>query len=398
MNILLLTGEYRPLQGGVGDYTHELGQALIELGAQVQVMTGQAPDALRPAHPPEPAPESPLELPVIRPVARWDWAALPAVLDQVGRIRPDILHIQYQTAAYAMHPAINFLPWWTRLRLGRAAPRLVVTYHDVKIPYLFPKAGPLRQWVTLFVARSSDAVFVTNEEDRQALASYRWRRPPDLIPIGSNIHPTLPEGYDRDQQRARWGFGPQDIVLCYFGFLNESKGGEDLIRVLGGLVKRGYNGRLVMVGGKVGASDPTNVAYARHIEELIDSLGLTDRVKWTGFSEGPEVSASLMAADICVLPYRDGVSFRRGSFMAALAHGRPIVSTYPRVPIPELVDGGNIALAAAGDVPALAARVEELAADRRRREALGHRAQELSRLFGWDRIARQHLEIYRDLT
>ena len=388
MRILLISGEYPPMQGGVGDYTHELGKACIALGAEVSVLTsaqGQGP---------APSPTEPRVYPLVE---RWGWPSLGATLRVIREERPDVVHIQYQTAAYAMHPAINFLPWWGKFRLGNAAPLFLVTYHDVKVPYLFPKAGPLRTWVTQFIARYCDAAIVTNEEDRRWLAHYRFRRKPALIPIGSNIDATLPADYDRERQRARWGYSSDDIVLGYFGFLNESKGGETLIHVLDTLVRRGYNAKLLMIGGKLGSSDPTNVAYARRVDDLIASLGLSGRVCWTGFTPNEEVSANLMAADICVLPYRDGASFRRGSFMAALAHGRPIVSTVPRVHIPELVDGDNIALAPADDVDALAGRVMTLIDDPRQRERMAAGAKALSRRFEWSAIARQTMEIYRDL-
>ncbi|MBM4430227.1 MAG: glycosyltransferase family 4 protein, partial [Chloroflexi bacterium] len=39
MRIGLITGEYPPDQGGVGDFTHELGKALAELGVEVSVIT-----------------------------------------------------------------------------------------------------------------------------------------------------------------------------------------------------------------------------------------------------------------------------------------------------------------------------------------------------------------------
>jgi len=160
-----------------------------------------------------------------------------------------------------MHPAINFLP--LRLRRVPNRPRTVITFHDLKVPYLFPKAGPLRWWVNLALARWSDAVIVTNAEDFARLSTYSFIRSLSLIPIGSNISPQPPVDYDREAWRGRWGVGPNDILLSYFGFLNESKGAETLIRALDRLVQRGYNVQLIMVGGKVGSSDPTNLAYLR---------------------------------------------------------------------------------------------------------------------------------------
>ena len=39
MRILFITGEYPAMQGGVGDYTRRLSQALGVLGADVHVLT-----------------------------------------------------------------------------------------------------------------------------------------------------------------------------------------------------------------------------------------------------------------------------------------------------------------------------------------------------------------------
>ena len=115
---------------------------------------------------------------------------------------------------------------------------------------------------------------------------------------------------------------------------------------------------------------------------------------WTGYLEPPGVSASFAAADICVLPYRDGASFRRGSFMAALAHGMPIVSTHPQVALPELVHGENVWLCPPRDAEALSEALVRLAADDLLRQRLGAGALALSKQFDWRLIAAHTLEVY----
>jgi glycosyltransferase involved in cell wall biosynthesis len=163
-----------------------------------------------------------------------------------------------------------------------------------------------------------------------------------------------------------------------------------------------------MVGGKWGSSDSTNVAYAQRVEALIDELGLSEQVMWTGYTPQEEVSANLLASDICVLPYRDGASFRRGSFMAALVHGLPIVTTHcARLPksgrlrksmvshrLPRLRDGENVLLVPPDDAAALAQAIARLADAPELRQKLGQGAKEMSKAFGWDRIAEQTLEVY----
>ena len=398
MRIGLITGEYPPDQGGVGDFTHELGKALAALGHEVHVLTSAKHNTQPKTQNSKLETQNPVARAIVhRSIRGWGWDCWRDISRLHDALHFDILNIQYQTAAYGMHPAINLLP--LRLRTGTGLrPHTVVTFHDLKAPYLFPKAGRLRWWVNLVLARWSDAVIATNAEDFARLSTYSFIRSLSLIPIGSNISPKLPAGYDRTAWRARWGLKPDDLLLSYFGFLNESKGGETLMRALARLVQSTSNIQLMMVGGKVGSSDPTNVAYLKRVEGLIEELDLTDKVFWTGYTPQPEVSANLLASDICVLPYRDGASFRRGSFMAALAHGLPIVSTRPRVNVPELRHGENILLVPPDAPVALAEAIARLADDARLRRRLGEGAARLAQDFTWGKIAEKTEALYEEIS
>lgn len=400
MRVLFITGEYPAMQGGVGDYTRQLSRALGALGVDVHVLThaDAGGDHLR-------APATAFEPTVYPLIEQPGWQIWTHATRLTHELRPDVVHIQYQPAAYGLHGAVNLLPW--RLRLARSRPRLLTTFHDLRVPYLFPKAGPLRRQAVMALARGSDLAVLTNSADWLRLAGSSLAPRLRAIPIGSNIACQPPAGYDRAQQRAAWGAGPDDWLLGYFGFLNASKGGETLVRALAELVRAGKPARLLMIGGQVGASDSTNQAYLAHIEALIGELGLGDRVRWTGFTADDQVSANLLAADCAVLPYREGASLRHGSLMAALAHGLPIISTQvseevrrahlaqPVFPLPE---HGVSALLAPRDDPAqLAAAVTELMADAVLRARLAAAAAELSRQFTWEAIARRHVEAYREL-
>jgi glycosyltransferase involved in cell wall biosynthesis len=248
----------------------------------------------------------------------------------------------------------------------------------------------------LTLARRATGVIVTNREDQLALEAYHIAPRPTVIPIGSNITPTPPPGYDRAAWREQCGVGPHETLLGYFGFLNESKGGEDLIEALDRLRERPV--RLMMIGGRTGSSDPSNQAYADRIDALIRGRDLQERVIWTGYTTPAEVSANLLATDLCLLPYRDGVSFRRGSFMAALAHGLPIITTTPAVEIPELSHRGNIYLVPPAAPNALAAAVTALQGDSELRERLAGGARDLAQSFRWDRIAVSAVELFRELV
>ncbi len=380
--VLFVTGEYPPMLGGVGRFTAELARALHAQGAQIAVLTDrQVPvsaqtDSVR----------------VLAQTGGWGWrllADIPACARAVGA---DWVHIQYQTAAYGMHPAINALPYFLR----RHGLRSAWTYHDLRIPYLFPKAGDrLRHWVTRLPLRAVDAVVVTNQSDWESVR--QQTRPGQLhrIPIGSDIESRQFSDAERSQRRAARGYDNEQLVLGYFGFLNASKGGLTLVETLAALVRQGRDAHLLMIGERVGASDATNFSYLQRVEASIAEQGLDSRVQWTGHQADADVAADFNAIDVLVMPYEDGMSLRRSTLTAALANGCAIVTTYPRAPTPELTPDFDLLLVPPQDPAATAAAVARIAEDARLAVSLRANARQSARQFRWDVIAARHLEIYK---
>ena len=163
--------------------------------------------------------------------------------------------------------------------------------------------------------------------------------------------------------------------------------------------------KLVMIGGQLGASDPTNAAYLAKVKTLIASLDLAERVIWTDYAASEIVTAHFTAADLCVMPYRDGASYRRGTLMAALAHGAPIITTdissqLPKMKsiLPELLDGDNCLLVPPDDPHAIAAAIQCAASSPALRARISAGARDLAQHFTWHRIAQQHIELYERLA
>ncbi len=381
--VLFISGEFPPMRGGMGDYTRELGIALASMGYEVHVATHiQARDAYhdpRVAH----------HLTVHPHIRRWSWRSLLELTSLVRHIGANIVHIQYQTAAYNMHPAINVFPWWARHRCPDV--HIGITYHDLLVPYLFPKAGPLRRWVTFLPARAAHLVITTNAEDEHILL--RAGIPSVRIPIGPNVHPIPVDEMQANAFRHRFGIPSGAHVVGYFGFLNRSKGVTELLQAIHTLVNAGRDVHLLMLGEQVGASDPTNRAYKEEVMHTIAQLGLTGRVHWTGYLDDMALSQGFAACDVVALPYRDGASLRRGTLQAALVHGAAIVTTRPRVPQGEGFDEAMY-LVPPENAAALAQGIAHLLDTPDLRRELQGRASALSRRFTWDKIARRHAEAY----
>ncbi|MDE0077924.1 MAG: glycosyltransferase family 4 protein [Caldilineaceae bacterium] len=379
--VLFVTGEYPPMVGGVGRFTAELAAALQAQGAQIAILTDEQvtvsseSDAVR----------------VLPGRRSWGWGILSEIHACARAVGAEWVHVQYQTAAYRMHPAINALPYFLRRQGLRAA----WTYHDLRVPYLFPKAGArLRNWVTRLPLRAADAVVVTNQSDWEAVQGQVQRGQLHRIPIGNDIKSRQFTTEERIERRAARGYGSGQLVLGYFGFLNASKGGLTLVETLAALTGEGRDVHLLMIGERVGASDETNFRYLQRVEASIAEHGLENRVQWTGHQSDAEVAADFNAIDVLVMPYEDGMSMRRSTLTAALANGCAIVTTHPQDPTPEVRADSDLLLVPPRDPAATAAAVRRIAAGPRLAEKLRVNARMAARQFSWEVIAARHLEMY----
>jgi glycosyltransferase involved in cell wall biosynthesis len=380
------------MQGGVGAFTERLAEQLSARGHEIHVVTSRA---ARPANVQRGLWDirEPYDLGYaqLHPRARrWWWGDIGLVADVAHRFELDVVNLQYQAAAFNMHvPAVNFLPW--RLR-GMA--RTVVTFHDLRVPYLFPKAGALRERALMRLARSADGVIVTNScDEQQLLAAGLPPRRLARIPIGSNLIAEPRDPHKVSELRRRLGLKRHEQLIGYFGFLSPSKGADVLVRALARLPGSVH---LAFIGATTGSSDTgSSRAFVGQVETLIDELQLAERVHWSGFVPDTEASTYFHTADVMVMPYRDGVSLRRGTLMAILAHGRPLVTTEPSSPVPELSHGHNVLLTRADDVEGLEATVTGLLADENSRQRLAANALELAGRFSWPTIAEQSAAFYR---
>jgi glycosyltransferase involved in cell wall biosynthesis len=372
------------MEGGVGAFTRELAKEFSRNGNEVHIITSRL------ARPEiddrslwdikEPYDMGYAQLHAR--ISRWWWPAMSTIARIVDRFDLDIINVQYQAAAYDMNvPAINFLPW--RLR---GLTQTVVTFHDLRVPYLFPKAGWLRQRMVQNLARTTGGVIVTNSEDyKQLVETGMEGLRVAQLPIGSNIDAREPESLEIDRIRNALLDKKNGVLLGYFGFLNESKGADVLLAALVGLPDH-YE--LVFIGGQTGSSDTSrNRVFLEGLRGEIDELGLKPRVHWSGFLADEDVSAYLCACDMMVMPYRDGASLRRGTLMAAMAHGCPIVTTNPSANIDQLIHGENVWMTPVDDPDKLADAIVHLAEDSALRAKLGEGAKKCSAQFSWRDIA-----------
>ena len=372
--VLFVTGEYPPRIGGIGDH-------VVRLAAALQAQEVVCYTATESRGVDEPAAR-------IHAVgSRYPLQALWGVIRAARRVRPDVVHLHYQAGAFRRPGELAELP--RLLRSLASESRLAVTFHDLRQPYLFPKAGPLRAWAVHRLMRSTQTAIYVDEIDRQQAVGLGYGNGRSYwIPAGPTIEPPAGLG-DREAAREALGLNLEEFIVGFFGFRQPSKG----INVLAGALRRpelsGPRTLLALIGA---AAPPTSARRAEVSTppNTFDGLRLVD----TGAQAPEVVSRWLMACDVMALPFLDGLSARRGSFMNAVAHGVPVITTRPPVEGAVNVNAGEVGFVAAGDVAALAAALAEIRDCPLRRRQLTRGSQAIAIRHTWSQIARRTLDAY----
>lgn len=380
MRVLMICPSFPPQARpcGVGDYTAALVGGLATRGASLSVVAGAG--ALPRAD--EGRPE------VVRQGSGWGPRGV-AATGRLLRGRPvEVVHIQYTPELYGASLSVGALPWLLR----RQAPgtKVVTTFHTLT-------GGPRRSAITaaLLVAGSHGIIAVHEgivRMIRRRLA--RQLGKVREIPIGSNI-PVQP-GDAAAARRALaegHGFDPDAILLGHFGFPAPGKGLETLLEAM---VLASAQGRFHLI--VLGDARPEDREHLARLRDLAERLGIAKAVTWAGRLDPMPLSHALQALDLYVVPYDEGASIRRGTLIAGIVHGLPIVTTEPAVPSRFLRPDENLACVPARNAAALAECIASLARSPERRARLAAAAAETARAFAWPAIADATIALYREVT
>ena len=372
----MISGAYPEMKCGIGDYTARLAEHLARRGVEIDVLTCDDPavnctsrDGVR----------------VFPALCRAAAANALRIRRHVRRRECGLIHLQYPTWPFRRSLSIALLP--AALRAEGLGP-LVLTLHEVA------RCHPLNRLRLIPAAYAATAVVATTEEDRRWLGARLpgISRRTEQIPIGPNIEPHSDPRFDRLAYRRRLGIADDEVAVCHFGFALKNKRIEDLLAALRMIACRAKVKLLLMTG-----FEHTESGYADAIRKLIRHLRLERFIIETGFLPPDEASHCLAASDFAALLFRDGASFRRGSMLAAMAHGLPVISCRAGRPASGLRDGENILLCDGGDVDALASMMLRLCREPDLRRRLAGGSIYTARRFAWAGIAERTAALYARL-
>lgn len=182
-----------------------------------------------------------------------------------------------------------------------------------------------------------------------------------------------------EDARRRYGLTGRPLAAVVGRINLEQKGQDVFVRAAAEVARRFPRAGFLIAGGAF----PGNEDQLRRLHQLVEDLGLEERVRWIG--EVADMAAFYAAVDVCVLPARkpEGLG---NVLVEAMALGKPVVGAATGG-IPEIIeDGVNGCLFPVGDAGSLAAAIGKLFADAGLRRRMGKRGRRRCRaVFGPER-------------
>jgi glycosyltransferase involved in cell wall biosynthesis len=344
MKVLVVSGEYPPMKGGVGRYTFNLVHALAQksnIDVSVAISATAADHATtESAASPKKSNKVTLYTGIVR---KGDKQNSDNLLQLVSETKPDIVNIQYERGLYEVDTTIRHTIW--RLVHGSTLDRfyrrcpvpIVSTLHTVfpeeeyrsyvkdralrkegRFGFLpMPLRAAIRRWVMeqrydllLEVVKLSDGIIsparTIKDIVRRGTVIYHGAEP--------NIEVSSSSANDKQQLRNEFGLPSDRMLLLAFGYAGSYKGFDvlDSLRL-----PEGWSLVVKQTKHERGSEKPVDVRKSRDNNNVI-SLHL-------GYLDDSTLSKLFFACDAIIFPYK--IVSISGVMFDALAHGLPFVAS-----------------------------------------------------------------------
>jgi glycosyltransferase involved in cell wall biosynthesis len=296
--------------------------------------------------------------------------------------RPTILHTHTAKAGAVGRIAA--------LLSGSARPPIIVhTFHGhVLRGYFNPLTTMGFRTLERWLARVTTALVAVSPEVRDDLVKLRVAPASKFTVVRLGIELDERIGVDsgvRAETRRQLGVGEDAFVVGWVGRMTAVKRTEDVVRALRGLVDRGVDAYLCLVG-----DGPDRDSLERYAHEV----GVVKRCLFLGYQD--DVARFYSAIDALLLPsVNEGTPV---SVIEALAAEVPAVATRVGGTPDVIRDGVDGFLVEAGDAAALSDRLTELALDPARRATMGaHGRERVLGRYAVERLVDDIDRLYRSL-
>ncbi len=297
------------------------------------------------------------------------------------RTRPAVVHAHW------------VIPGGVTGALAAGETPLVISLHGSDV-FVAEKYPIVRQAATAAFRRAAWVTACSEDLRSRAVSLGASRERSSVVPYGVDSDRFRPDQSARARVRARLGLAVDAPLAFALGRLVKKKGFEYLIDATALLTREWPTLQVVIAGD----GDLDGELRARAA-----SAGVADRVKFIGTVSQNDVPELLAAADVAVAPSvhdeAGNVDGLPNTVLEIMASGTPLVATPVGGIGAVAVDGVTARLVEERSAAALAAAIAGLLGRPDVRKAVGTEARTtIARDHGWQRVARDFEQIYREVA
>ncbi|QJB28890.1 glycosyltransferase [Limnospira fusiformis] len=235
--------------------------------------------------------------------------------------------------------------------------------------------------------KKASLIHCTTRLEQKYVGDFGIDAPTVNIPLGIHFPTAYPNAKIALRDKYNISVGIETPIILFLSRIHPKKQLDFLLKVLANI--QGENNFHLVIGG---SGEP---AYCQYIEGIISSLGLGEKVTFTGFVSGEDKQLLLYGCDFLALPSL-GENF--GIAVAeAMAAGLPVVIT-PEVEIAVDVIEENAGLVVPGTLDQWESALKQLINTPDIRREMGNNGQNLSRQrYNWNVIGPQFVEAYNSI-
>ena len=413
MKILVVSGEYPPMNGGVGRYTKNLVHAIAKKpNVEVSVAIGGGGGGATAPVTSDPSPDSNNVTVYHGVVRKGDKRNSERILQIVSETKPDVVNIQYERGLYEIDTTIRHTFW--RLMHGSTLDRFykmspvptVSTLHtvfpqDEYYAYIRERAtrkegrfgflpqplrAAIRRWVMkqrydllLHVVSQSDEVIsparTLQEVVRGGTVIYHGAEPAiELSSLSSRIN-------DKKEFRKEFGLPLDKMLLLAFGYAGSYKGFDVLAKLR---LPFGWSLVVKQTKHERGFEKPIELGGVKNegVNNVI-SLNL-------GYLDDTTMSKLFFACDAIIFPYK--IVSISGVMFDALAHGLPFIASDLRF-FKEFAEMG-LGIVCKRNTQSFERSISTLALEYNEYKT---RVEQFRSKLQWSNVANKHLEFFSGL-
>lgn len=374
---IICVSPYTPRQCGIANYTKDLVGSMKKVNRKAEIEVAAIHDANLPLHYPR---EVKLN------INYDDIYSYINLAKEINAGNHEFAILEHEFGLYGGKDGSHILGLTDNLDKP-----YIITFHTV---LSHPDANKAR--IVRSLAKKASAVVVMADEAVRRLDKIYGV---DISKIHKIPHgvPNIPFGKESEAKAALGLSGRK--VISTFGLISQNKGIEFVIEAIPKIAEK-FPEVLFLVIGKTHpvVRRSQGESYRESLKALTKKCHAENNVRFVNrYLTFKDLIEYLTATDIYITPYLESQQITSGTLAYALGAGKACIST-PYAYASEVLSSSRGCLVPFKDSVKIADQVSQLFSDNEFKETISKRGYNYSRSMLWENVAKQHLNIFDDIS